>query len=155
MYGTMSSYILWFSFRGLFFCTISQSQSYVNFSCSICRLVNGQTSPTWGEHSLPKRLPHLVVHNRFVFVNIGEIMWWWVMLKYSLPGFVRPLFSKVSWEWGAVNEKGILKILKYFVDHDMREWQNAPLIVGSVRGKMVAMGPYVEAGVNIWKIKEI
>ena len=155
MYGTMSSYILWFSFRGLFSCTISQSQSYETFSCSICRLVNGQTSPTWGEHSLPKRLPHLVVHNRFVFVNIGEIMWWWVMLKYSLPGFVRPLFSKVSWEWGAVNEKGILKILKCFVDHDMREWQNVLLILGSVRGKMVAMGLYVEGGVNIWQIKEI
>ena len=41
-----------------------------------------------------------------------------------------------------------MKILKYFVDHDMREWQNVLLIVGSVRGKMVAMGPYVEAGVR-------
>ena len=40
-------------------------------------------------------------------------------------------------------------MLKYFVDHDMREWQNVLPIVGSVRGKMVAMGLYVEAGVNI------
>ena len=137
MYGTMSSYRLWFS------CTISHSQSYVNFSCSICRLTNGQTSPTWGEHSLPKRLPHLVVHNRFVFVNITEIVWWWVMLKYSMPGSVRPLFSTVSWEWGAVDEKGILKILKYFVDNDMRDMAECSTYCRiSMKRKKVAGWPF-------------